>query len=736
METKNIFGDKSNTDGINEALRISLLAEFSKSCGVTQSDMNALGAKTDSFFASYQKIDYNLFKNSTEEIFKESISNLIYNSFFSLLTKNSNFQLTMFPILGSFQKGKISAQDLRMILLDNLSDTIANIITRLQKGENLSEEEISNIVTNSIVSKKEKIASDVLTAASKTTAPDGLSAYTPYTGLAISQRFKGIKWRAIKGGGLSNKAIERLQKTTKNIKTQLEKTKSALRTARSIVGLLKKLESIVSNGYVNILKSLSKIIFSYVRDIGSSGVYVLNMIEPYSTLDPFMDAVEMKDLKDYGGSSIEKIERIKLFEKINRENIISSYESYHNDLYRSNVFLSDFSPQELEDAKIGGFQEALEKINSIYKPTTYASFIRTINDAFFDDGDMPGDSFLNQKNLFDFSAAETFGTGTGTVKRTSNKFNTKNGINLDFIRPGRPRFGNGSNSVVVIVAFSMPNVINLISSTAVEVEAFLMLMNFLTHGWFGYNTKDRRIGQWISENLDSGKKRWLRFWGKTAKKRLYDYYDNQPYLDEDGDIMIPTDVGQDPDFYGFAVRSLFPGFFELMDILEQDVDKYTRNFKSSLSKELDALLKNIEEAIDDLEDFINTIDRIINFFSLLKTSGLSVLQITSNGGNDDISQKLLAAEGFPGVEDGDPLRLIGGMVYCYGTPNLEPGNIDFQGIIKQQMTVIDYEAALAKYESGGKNSDDDPGTLQEYLSDSGAIGDYNSSLDKIFKKLF
>ena len=115
--------------------------------------------------------------------------------------------------------------------------------------------------------------------------------------------------------------------------------------------------------------------------------------------------------------------------------------------------------------------------------------------------------------------------------------------------------------------------------------------------------------------------------------------------------------------------------------------------------------------------------------------GLYTLQITSNGGNEDIVEKIIAAEGFPGVAEGDKLRLIGGFVFCYGTPNLKPNQIDFPGIVKQKMAAMNYEADMIKYESD-PSSTDDPGSYEDYVSGSNFIGDYNSSLNKIFKKLF
>ena len=746
IDIKNIF----EGDGINQALGVALLADFSKSCGlISDKDFsNVVSDKVRNISSNYgyvyssQSVDYKLFNSQPTSVFKESISTLIYNTFFKLLQTDQAFLTIMAPNLINFQKGVITAQDLRMIILDNLDSEITIIIEKLAKGEQLTAEEITQTVTSALKNKGPQISKQGIDlAASKAVSADGLSNYTPYSNLAITQRYKGIRWKPIKGTSLSPKALDKLEKATKNIKTALTQAKGALNTAKSLVSLLRALESIFSNGYVALLKSLSKIIFSYVRDIGSSGVYVLDMITPY--YGGFYSVPETKNK--------EKFQRDRLLSKLSRKNVTSTYEHFNNDIINTMPGLSNLTETEMQNARQNSkFVTRVEEIfdlsnlNAFYKPTTYAAFIRVIADSFFDEGDKPSESFLNSwdapavfKNLSDKY-------GKGAVKRTDDviKIPFSGGIEIDAaaVRPGRPIFGNGSNSVVVIVAFSMPNFIQLATASAATLQGMVLAFYFL----LGIDVIEDKpeVGKYLRDHMSKPFKKINnalgRIWSKMKKSKLADYYNDKPYYDEDGKIMLPTDISEKPDFYGFAVRSLFPDFFELLDILEVEIDKWTKNFKSALSKELDDLLDFIEETIDDLEDFVNLIDMLINFFNALKTMGLYTLQITSNGGNEDLVEKMMVAEGFPEVDKGDPLRLIGGVVFCYGAPNLKPGNIDFQGIIKQQMVAMQYDAAITKYQSGaGKDPNDDPGTFEEFMNKSGMIGmDYNSALDKIFKKLF
>ena len=723
----------SDNGGINESLRLSLLADFSRSCGLISSkDLDKISPDSDPFKTN-ATVDYKLYNSESPNIFREAISNLIYDNFFKLLLSSPDFGKTMSLVLFDFGKNNISAQDLRMIILDNVEEDVTDLIRRMQNGEQLTAAEISNSINNSLIKNKDKIK-DEANKISKSTknSQDGLSNYTPFSNLAITQRYKGIKWQPIKGGNISPKVLKRLANLSKNVKKQLEKSRGALKTAKSLVSLLKSLESVYSNGYVGIIKSLSKIVFSYVRDIGNSGVYVLNMIEPYTTIERFMPEVDYQNLKKYPNLTPDKIERMRLFERIDRNNVASSYDYLNSDLIKANPLISKFSPTEIDEYKSKDVDDLTKWLNSIYKPTTYASFINVIAQSFLDEGDLPSASMLNDYNS-SFSFAKEFNISSGTVKRQPNALAQRLGFDegLSWIRPGRPIFGNGSNSVVIVVAFSMPNLINLATSTFASLQSFIIFLNYLVKGKVGPEFKT-----WMNENTIFYK-RFLRALGKIPRGSLNDFYSDQPYYDNSGKVMIPSRNAEDPDFYGFAVKSVLPGFFEYMDLLEGKFNSIVKKTKSTLASELDRMLKTIEDVINDLEDFIDLIDTVIGFFDLLSTSGLYTLKITSNGGNQDIVEKLYAAEGFPGVKEGDKLRLIGGMVYCYGTPNLKPNQIDFQGIIKQKMTLIDYEAALTKYESGGKYSDDDPGSLQDYMNSSGAIDiDYNSALDKIFKKLF
>ena len=738
------------TDNFNSALQIAALAQFSKSCGlITDKDYNKLisqnaqaaykndfASQTSAIFNNGGKTDSDLFKKSGKNAFTDNLANLIYRTYFNLLQSNVEFQKTMGKVFFSFNSGLLDMQSLRLIILDNLSEDMELLVKRIESGEKISETEIVKVIKDALINKKEKIAEDAENA-TKATSTDGLSNYTPLSALAIKQRYKGIRWKPIKGGTLSPKFLKRLEKATKNIKSNLEKVRSGLKTARAIVGLLRKLESVFSLGYIKLIQSILKLLISYVRDIGSTGVYMLDMISPYHHIGYQMqiDKLKPKNEKDAA-----KMEKLKFLERIKRNRVASTYDYLNYDLEKATPFLSDMVEDEVKlgeftktliDGKFG-INNLINYINTKYRPTTYGAFIRVIADSFMDEGDIPGEAPINKLDNFSIKktgrAKKNFNEGIiGTIPVVGSGAN----FLLERARPGRPVFGNGSNCTVTIVAFSLPDIFTVGTLTLSSAKSIIMLFAFFKQKW-----DDAEILQWVKDNDNGFYKKAKSILGFNISKNLEDYYQDQPYYDENGDIMLPSNISQDPDFYGVSLRWFLAPLFDNFDLLEGLISKWLKNFKSQLSKELDNLLDSIEELINDLEDLVDLIDLIVNFFETLKTMGLYTLTITSNGGNEDVVEKLLAAEGFPGVADGDKQRLIGGLVFCYGTPNTKPGNIDFQGLVKQQMAMMNYEASKAKYESDG-NKEDDPGSFEDYVRDNN-YGDnnYNSALDKIFKKLF
>lgn len=743
---------------INRQLEIAMLSEFSKACGISNSPQleklksERLQGYNSVWFGANEQVDSNTFKNDSRSEFRTKISNLIYDSYFQLLSTDSAFAKSQSDAIELFSKNLISADAYRLIILDSVSDELDSIIAELERavisGKTITAEELQKKIKQALQNNKEKINDETKKFKEKT-AQDGTPNYTPYSALAISQRYKGIRWRPIKGSSLSPKALDRIRKQTNNIKTNLQKVKSGLRTAKSIVSLLKVLESTFSNGIIGILKTLSKIVFSYVRDIGSSGVYMLNMCEPYYgglVFDKGSFIQEIGDPKNLDATVDEYHARL-LKEKIDRNHVINANDYMGSDMTNSMFILGDMSAEERDE--VAGIKEDDElwklmedNISGFYKPTTYMEFVNTIAEAFEDEGDLPSaapdtidmDFFGNKLKLKYQYAART-----SVVNRKNSGGQGENALQRAF-RPGRPKFGSGSNVNVIIVAFSIPNILQFTLLATGALRNFVNIMNFFGVSLLNIaGTNDpaaKAAASWYADNVDIFQKRWNRLWNKTTSTSLFDYFSDPPKFDDKGDIVIPVSSSKNPDFYGKSIRSIFPDFFEYLDIVEERIDKYTKNFKSALSKELDNLLKNIEELINDLEDFIELIDSIVSFFETLQTMGLYTLQITSNGGNADIIEKIRVAENFPGVKEGDQLRLIGGLLFCYGTPNPKPGNIDFSGLIKQKMAMMNYEASKAKFETSGLE-EDDPGSFQDYIAAENFIGtNYNSSLDKIFKKLF
>lgn len=757
MNIENLLSDQN----FNKSLQIAALAEFSKSCGlINNTQFDKIGSTIANSFndgSNYSTevgifknnflVDSELYKKSGKQVFLNGVSNLIYKSYFELLQTDQEFLISQADNLFSFKSGLLDMQTLRMIILDRISPDTEEIIRRIENGEKLSEAEIIEILKRALKSKKNEIAEDGKKTSRK--APDGTSNYTPFSALALQQRYKGIRWRPIKGTTLSPKTLEKVKKRTDSIKKQLEKVKNGLRTARSLVSLLRRLESTFVLGYIKIIQNILKIIFSFIRDIGSSGVYFLDMTSPYrlSFDSVFYDQNDIKKLIKSG--NVDELERKRLLFKLEKQNIASTYDYHNYDIVSAAPGLSDMINDEyLDDTATTrkAFEEGIDdfnnKLQGVYKSTTYQSFIKIIADAFMDEGDIQTGKSRQIESQILKKIATTFkkiDIGNGIELETQGFFRENKGAKYDdegkeissdfsnYFRSGRPTFGPGSNVTVTIVAFSLPDFISELRNIGNILKILSMFSRFEFVNFFG--DKSTKVGKAFKRVAKK-----MRINNPFNMKNLYNNSYEKPIF-KDGKPYLPFDISEQPDFYGLGVRNLFGGFFTLFDVLEGSIDKFLKNFKSSLSKELDDLLDFIEEMIDDLDDFINLIDSLITFFDTLKSAGLYTLSFTSNGGNEDIVQKLLVAEGFPGVAEGDQLRLIGGFVFCYGSFNPKFSIGDVSQIFKQQSAILNYEAAMLKYEADGKSTND-PGSLEDYLDDNNFDQNYQSSLDKIFKKLF
>ena len=699
--------------------------------------------------------------DKTRESLDGPFKEVAYASFFTLMLTQTSFTSSMKGTVDVYSSDNPpNMQLLKTVIDNNMKDTFDRIFTKIQNGERLTLQDVTNEISGGLSKNSKSINDETM-----------LLANAPFKipQVAIEQRMNGIRWKPISGGSLPLKDIERIRRTTQQIKTTLEQAKTQMQTARSIVQLLRVLETVYAKGYIGILQQVAKKLFSIVRDLGSTGFYFLNMVEPYM-LDGLFTS---KDL-DMGKikSNATDAEKAKLLEKISRKRIVSDYEYLLNDFKSATPYISNYTIQDFDEIykkrkaehdaaeqkkreenskyDIKSYETGesyLTKILNFYRPTTYASFIRTIADAFLDEADLPtkGKIDMESTSLFNINAAKR-----GAFAERSGEGDSKP------MRTGRPIFGDTSTSMVMVIGFSIPDFINLAYSGGGAIFAimdfFKGLWSSKSNPWGDKSTKGVDLFQAVADfgdiypfNFLGGNfaddykdtQRVLERHGfLKRKKRLYDYYTKPPSVNDKGEIEIPDDNNQYPDFYGVSFRGFFPVFFHWFDEAEAELNQLLKDFKGSLSKTINKLLNNIENLIDDLEDFIDLLDNILKFFEALQTMGLYKLQIISNGGNQDIVEKLLAAEGFPGVEEGDKLRLIGGFVLCTGAPNPDLNGFDFINFIKQKSAMVSYQAQVEKF-AVSDDPEDDPGSFADYMFEENIYGfDYNSSSDKIFKKLF
>lgn len=729
---------------IKDVKNVPFLVAFLNHCKITNSpppgylpninDIGAIGLNINSLYNNQTSNIIGaadaVYTNKTREELNSGFQTTGHATFVNLLTSNPQFSESMRDVFNAYQNGKLDIGTLTRVINNNMSDVYGDIYQRILNGENLDGRSINNLIAGGLIANGKNIRDETMLLTLQ-------GVKLPKQ--AIEQRMEGIRWKPIKGGSLPMRDIEKIKKTTEDIKTTIEQAKTQLQTARSIVQILKMLESIYVKGYIGILEQISKKVFSIFRDIGSSGFYLLNMFEPYY-IDGYAQNNYGVKMDEEGEKYKNLEENEKLMYKISRKKMLSNYEYLMNDFKTTTPYIADFTIQDFETLKTKAWSEVdadkfkkafLESAITFYRPTTYASFIRTIADAFQDEGDLPGSQhnvtkIIHKGDLLDFLNPKP--DIPGYIKR-------KGEDNQDTFRPGRPIFSDSSSSNVIVVAFSMPDFINLAATLDSTAEAIL---NFFG-GLLSFETKKTETLEWFKDNLGSMKslnRIFERFALRKRKRKLYDYLTKPPYLNSDGNPVLPDDNSEYPDFYGYTVRKFFPDLFQYVDEAEAEINKWTKDFKSSLSKSINRLLDNIDDIIDDLEDFVDLLDNIISFFEALQTMGLYTLSIISNGGNDDIVEKLLAAEGFPGVDEGDKLRFIGGFVICYGAPSPNLNGFDFTNFAKQKSALINYQAQVEKF-TVSDNLDDDPGSFSDYMFDNNINGfDYNSSLDKIFKKIF
>ena len=460
------------------------------------------------------------------------------------------------------------------------------------------------------------------------------------------------------------KQIATAQKGLNKINIMLQNGDAALQKIKTYIQLLQTLEQSLNRGIYLFLNIIINYIQGIVDSIKSTGVYALdlttyhiqpNIIAPIDNIEGLLDndawwleSDEKKiQLHDDLKKILQQIQNLlislknKYTSKNNSEN--QSEDQKHIiaqiDVYVSIItsLLNGTYPQNIKDLQnlikwvynnkyilfenvTKNNKNIIEIINALYhifsyKLETYYEFIDVICNAFTDPYDVPSENVIKKFNkLYEKEKISSLNNKDTIIGNSllPDKHVTYEPLPLDFFKSGKPEFPLGTNVKVVIWALATPNISEFITLYDKLKTLLLDAKNVITS-----------IPSW-----------------KNPSQHLFEIHK---------DNIDPTTLsfGEEPNFYGITLNSLFPELFKSIDtFLEQCKSfSFTTNITSILESVNDYILylQNIIIKIKELILVITNILRLVaEIIALL--GALRELRIESKNGTAGILQQLCSVD--------------------------------------------------------------------------------------------
>lgn len=258
------------------------------------------------------------------------------------------------------------------------------------------------------------------------------------------------------------KQFTKFKNTLQQIKTALKKVKSILEAIKAFVDILSQLIEMGEDILGALLEQVIKQVETIVNNIASTGVYWLPIIKYYATNNKFHwlteDAISAFDpeLQKMIRSPYPTDPSI----SVNNSFLLELEELMNaNKKMLQDDLSSDLNKLGLNDKK-ERWSETLPWLP--FRSTTYEEFKNVIIDAFLDEEDLPelGIEAVIEKDKDGKEQLVTRNTGgLSSVTLENDEFS---GIpTVDFskslvLKPGAPQWGKGSQSMVVIIAITLP----------------------------------------------------------------------------------------------------------------------------------------------------------------------------------------------------------------------------------------------------------------------------------------
>ena len=519
-------------------------------------------------------------------------------------------------------------------------------------------------------------------------------------------------WNAMKIN-LKDKDLKKVLSGIKRLKNYIKKMKTFISALRTIVKIISRLEQILQAPWERIADEIKKRLKNILKQVGGTGVYILSTHEATSmgvspvvipdiikdTDKPYTTAEFADNIYKYLGLDIfqdtDLTEQTQL-EKKEFLNATGDPEAT-SDLLDLDNFRIPFTEKD-------GKQKSLNF--GKHRAILYSECIEIIAESFIDEMDLPDDSLINGIKVKRRLAQEIQKAKEEQSKQQPSILQFVSKPDEGMFRPGRPYAEEGTVMQVMIIAFAVPNFSGFVSNMATMGLFFGGFMREISNklqqsGEEFYNEASRTINNAVQmgtslkdaeknqKELDANKSLWGKvMWSlEEVWKAVINYGINTGEQEEDatnsdqiatrGTTATRAQMmsragsiatgGETPDFYGITLGSLFRPLFVQIEQLVSEVETNRTRSQTRWQQQINGYLSQVEKKINQLERVIGVIEVIVKQIQALLALNLSVLKVTSSGGNYDVYNKILNSKGFPSQEVQLPMYHFG-LVVCSVMP--------------------------------------------------------------------
>jgi hypothetical protein len=282
------------------------------------------------------------------------------------------------------------------------------------------------------------------------------------------------KWNAVSiTDFLGKEELKNLQESLQEIRNVIQKIKDTIEGARTAIELIKQLENLLEDTIGAVLNKVIEILENLINNVASTGVYFLDMIEPYQKIQTSSDG-------SFSHLKVESAYKKKLIDYINNSMPTEEGINFSDSILKDSKYVNGVSGVTIEE-NIKQQKESfnLWMLNNIgYEATTYDEWIDKLANAFIDENDKPSlnPSYIDKEALLKFK--NLFGSEISKMDEATYSYYNRV---QDRYRAGAPQWGKGSSSVTAIIAVNLSNFEEILKSGNELLNNDLGLYKYILH---------------------------------------------------------------------------------------------------------------------------------------------------------------------------------------------------------------------------------------------------------------